>query len=151
VPHLANWGVTIINGSLAAAGTVVAALSADQLGELVGKMKNEGVLYDGLRVLGGGSILGGLILGAITVFIIERKFMKASGFALTGAILTFFGFMHGERIGIGETPVVAVSYLMVSGILAGCARFGMAPQTQSDRELETEAKVDAMPAGGVTA
>ena len=43
------------------------------------------MLYDGLRVLGGGSILGGLILGAIAVFIIDREFMKAAGFALAGA------------------------------------------------------------------
>src|SRR6202790_1150789 len=95
VPHLANWGVTMINGALAASGTVVAALSAAQLGDLIGKMRNEGVLYDGLRVLGGGSILGGLILGAIAVFVIDRDFLRAGGFALAGGVLTFFGFMHG--------------------------------------------------------
>jgi AGZA family xanthine/uracil permease-like MFS transporter len=121
-PHLANWGITIINGSLAAAGTIVAALSAEQMNDLVGKMKNEGVLYRGLQVLGGGSILGGLILGAIAVCIIDRNFRKASGFALAGAVLTFFGFMHGERIGIAQTPVVAVSYLAVSVILFTCAK-----------------------------
>jgi len=122
VPHIANWGVTMINGALAAAGTVVAALSADQLGELVGKMKNEGVLYNGLRVLGGGSILGGLILGGIAACIIDCNFKKAGGFALAGAFLTFFGFMHGERIGIGQTPIVAVSYLIVSCLLGICAK-----------------------------
>src|SRR6267378_967442 len=143
VPHLANWAVSLINGSLAAAGTVVAALSTEQLSDLVGKMKNEGVLYDGLRVLGGGSILGGLILGAIAVFIIERNFMKASGFALSGAILTFFGFMHGEKIGVGQTPVVAVSYLMVAAILAGCARFAM--------ERQMEPKMDVSPAAEIPA
>jgi AGZA family xanthine/uracil permease-like MFS transporter len=88
-------------------------------------MRTEGVLYDGMLVLGGGSILGGLILGAIGVFIIEREFIKASGFALAGAILTFFGFMHGERIGIGESPAVALSYLAVAAIFAGCAKFAM--------------------------
>ena len=82
-------------------------------------MRNEGVLYDGLHVLGGGSILGGLVLGAIGVFIIDREFMKAAGFALAGAVMTFFGFMHGERIGIGESPAVAVSYLADGGDLRG--------------------------------
>jgi len=56
VPHLANWGLTIINNSLAAAGTNVATLAPAQMTELVAKMKDQGVLYDGLRVLGGGSI-----------------------------------------------------------------------------------------------
>ena len=125
VPHLANWGLTMINGALAASGTVVAALSAAQVADLIGKMRNEGVLYDGLRVLGGGSILGGLVLGAIAVFIIERQFMKAAAFALAGSALTFFGFMHGERIGIGETPVVAASYLIIAVVFAGCAKFAM--------------------------
>src|ERR1700733_14714285 len=123
VPHLANWGLTQINNALAAAGTIVGALSAPQLADLVGKMRNQGVLYDGLHVLGGGSILGGLILGAIAVFIIDRNFMKASGFALAGAVMTFFGFMHGERIGIGQTPSVAVSYLIIAGLFIACARF----------------------------
>jgi AGZA family xanthine/uracil permease-like MFS transporter len=123
VPHLAQWAITLINGALAAAGTVVATLSAEQLETLVGKMKNEGVLYHGLHVLGGGSILGGLVLGAIAVFVIERQFMKASGFALAGAAMTFFGFMHGERIGLAQTPIVALSYFIMAAIFFGCAMF----------------------------
>src|SRR5438093_8743979 len=61
-PHLANWAITLINGALAAAGTIVATLSPEQMAKLVDAMKNQGVLYHGLQVLGGGSILGGLIL-----------------------------------------------------------------------------------------
>ena len=37
--------------------------------------------------------------------------------------MTFFGFMHGERIGIAESPAVAVSYLVVAVIFAACAKF----------------------------
>ena len=37
VPHLAAWGTHQINNALAAAGTVVAALSPAQMGELVGQ------------------------------------------------------------------------------------------------------------------
>jgi AGZA family xanthine/uracil permease-like MFS transporter len=114
VPHLAAWAITLINGALAAAGTVTPALSPDQMADLVGKMRNEGVLYHGLQLLGGGSILGGLILGAIAAFVIDRKFANAAAFALAGAVLTYFGFMHGEKIGVGESPVIAVSYLIVA-------------------------------------
>jgi AGZA family xanthine/uracil permease-like MFS transporter len=38
-------------------------------------------------------------------------------------VLTFFGFMHGERIGLAQSLSVAVSYLMVALFLAGCAKF----------------------------
>ncbi len=134
VPHLAAWAVTLINGALAAAGTIVPALTEVQLADLTAKMRNEGVLYHGLHVLGGGSILGGLVLGAIAALVIDRKFKHAGAFALAGAIMTFFGFMHGERIGIAQSPMVAISYLMVSGILMACARLVVVAPVREELE-----------------
>src|SRR5437588_10241746 len=66
-PHLAAWCKTLMDGALGAAGTNAAAVGFD-------KLIGQGVLYHGLEVLGGGSILTGLVLGAIGVFVIERKF-----------------------------------------------------------------------------
>jgi AGZA family xanthine/uracil permease-like MFS transporter len=66
-----------------------------------------------------------LILGATAVCIIDRHFMKAAGFALAGPILTFFGLMHGQQIGVGVSPIVAASYLAVAGMLASCAKFAV--------------------------
>jgi adenine/guanine/hypoxanthine permease len=117
-PHLAAWGKTQIDNSLGAAGTSAAAIGLDKLGQ-------NGVLYHGLEVLGGGAILAGLVLGAIAVFMIEREFMKAAAFAGAGAVLTFFGFIHGERIGIGQTPAVSLSYLAVAAVLIYCAKFAV--------------------------
>jgi len=81
-----------------------------------------GVLYHGLEVLGGGSILTGLVLGAIGVFVIEKKFVEASAFALSGAVLTFFGFMHGESVGLAVTPTVAIAYTIMAVFLFGLSR-----------------------------
>lgn len=122
VPHLAAWATVQINGSLAAAGTIMPALTPEKKAALMAAMKNEGVLYHGLEILGGGSILGGLILTAIAVFIIDRNFTKASVFSAAGALLTFFGFMHGERIGVAQSPMIAFAYLMVAGVLIACAK-----------------------------
>jgi AGZA family xanthine/uracil permease-like MFS transporter len=138
VPHLAAWATNQINGALTAAGSGVASLSAEQLGALVARMRNEGVLYDGLVTLGGGSILAGLVLGAIAVFIIERQLMKAAAFAGAGAVMTFFGFMHGERIGIGQSPAVAGAYLAAALILVGCTRLAMIPARSQVLEHEIE-------------
>jgi AGZA family xanthine/uracil permease-like MFS transporter len=115
-PHLAAWGKLQIDSVLDAAGTTAHAVGMDKLGQA-------GVLYEGLALLGGGAILGGLVLGSIAVFVIERKLVKASISAVIGAALTFFGFMHGEAIGFAETPVVAVAYLGVAAFLFGCAKF----------------------------
>jgi adenine/guanine/hypoxanthine permease len=115
VPHLAAWGKLQIDNALTAAGTSAAAVGFDKLGQV-------GILYKGLEIIGGGAILGGLMLCSIAVFVIERQFIKATAFAMASALLTFFGFMHGEAIGIGQTPVVAVSYLIFAGILFACAK-----------------------------
>ena len=105
----------LIDGALGAAGTNAATVGFDKLGQV-------GVLYHGLEVLGGGAILAGLVLGAIAVFIIDRKFAKASAFAAAGAVLTFFGFMHGESVGIAVTPTVALAYAMVAAFLFALSR-----------------------------
>jgi AGZA family xanthine/uracil permease-like MFS transporter len=115
-PHLAAWGKLQIDNALTAAGTSAHAVGLEKLGQV-------GVLYHGLELMGGGAILGGLILGAIGVFVIDRKLIKASVTALAGAGLTFFGFMHGEAIGVAQTPVIAIAYLGVSAFLFGCAKF----------------------------
>jgi AGZA family xanthine/uracil permease-like MFS transporter len=38
-------------------------------------------------------------------------------------VLTFFGFMHGEAIGLAVTPTVAVAYLIVAGFIFALARY----------------------------
>jgi AGZA family xanthine/uracil permease-like MFS transporter len=118
VPHLAAWGKLQIDTVLGAAGTNAAAVGLDKLAQ-------NGVLYEGLSVLGGGAILGGLMLGAITVFIIDRNFIKAGYFSIAASLMTFFGFMHGEAIGIGESPTVAAAYLAVACVLFACAKFSL--------------------------
>ncbi len=117
-PHLAAWAKTLIDGALGAAGTTAAAVGFD-------KMAMQGVVYHGLEVMGGGAILSGLVLGAIGVFIVDREFVKASAFALAGAVLTFFGFMHGEAVGFAVTPSVAIAYAMVAAFLYGMSRQGL--------------------------
>jgi AGZA family xanthine/uracil permease-like MFS transporter len=109
-PHLAAWASVQLDGVLHAVGTDAATVGLD-------KLANQGVLYAGLHVMGGGSILTGLVLAAIGAFVIDKKFVNAAGFALAGAVLTFFGFMHGEAVGIAVTPVVAVAYLIVAAFL----------------------------------
>ena len=60
-----------------------------------------------------------------------------------GGVLTFFGFMHGEAIGIGRTPMVALAYLLVAGWLYGCARYSTAPKTAPVRHAPASSAVPA--------
>jgi AGZA family xanthine/uracil permease-like MFS transporter len=129
-PHLAAWAKLQIDtmlGSTITAAQAVGGLAADKVDAVksaaISALPQQGVLYHGLEVMGGGSILAGLVLGAIGVFVIERDFLKAAAFALAGAVMTYFGFMHGEAVGIGGglgvTPGVALAYaVMAAGLLA---------------------------------
>ncbi len=139
VPQIAAWGKTQIDGALHAAGTDISAVGFD-------KLANQGVLYQGLAVIGGGATLAGVILGSITVFIIEREFDKAAAFALAGTVLTFFGFIHGEAIGVGQSINVSVSYLLVAGMLFWVAKFGAFSAPEPEHKHETGLDTHGLPA-----
>jgi len=119
VPSIASWGLNMINGTLTAAGITTVSE------ELAEKMLGQGIFYRGLEVLGNGSVLAGLVLGAAVACIIDRQLLKAAGFTLAGAIMTFFGLMHASEIGIVKSPMVSVAYLLVSALLASCAKYAV--------------------------
>jgi AGZA family xanthine/uracil permease-like MFS transporter len=134
VPTIASWGVTQINNALGAAGTDAGKVGLDALA-------NNGVLYHGLQILGSGATLCGIILGSITVLIIDGKLAKAACFAAAGAVLTFFGLIHAEAIGIMKTPGVAAAYLVVAIFLYACSlkKIAVSESAADDVELVAQA------------
>jgi AGZA family xanthine/uracil permease-like MFS transporter len=152
-PHLAAWAKLQIDtmlGSTINAAQKVGGLAADKVGDVkaaaIAALPQQGVLYHGLDVMGGGSILTGLVLGAIGVFVIERDFVKASAFALSGAVLTYFGFMHGEAVGIGGglgvTPTVALAYAVVAAGFFALGKYGTITATISTPEMPLAAPAE---------
>ena len=71
LPNLASWGTGLIDNALAAAGT-----SAAQVGEEA--LANAGLVYHGLKILGEGAVLAGMVLGSIVAFILMRKFYASA-------------------------------------------------------------------------
>ncbi|NVN87208.1 MAG: regulator [Rhodopseudomonas sp.] len=145
-PHLAAWAKLQIDTMLGATVTAAqaAGLAADKVVEVkaaaIASLPQQGVLYHGLEVMGGGSILTGLILGAIGVFVIDREFVKASAFALSGAVLTFFGFMHGEAVGIGSGLPVAMAYAVVAAGFFAYGKYGAVALAEPNTALAAPAE-----------
>jgi AGZA family xanthine/uracil permease-like MFS transporter len=134
VPSIAAWGKLQIDNSLGAISNIHLVTP-----EMIGQLQKVGIMYHGLSILGGGSILAGVILGATTTYIIDRDFRKASGFAAAGAILTFLGLMHGEEVGAFQNPTVVVAYLTVATFLFACSRFAAAlPSPAREEEAHGE-------------
>ena len=122
LPNLAQWATGLIDNALAAAGT-----SAEKVGSVA--LGNAGVVYDGLKTLGEGAVLTGLVLGTIVTFILDKKFRFAAIAAAVGAVLSYIGLIHGESVDWAANPRVALGYLMFAVI---CLGYSLLPSAKSE-------------------
>jgi AGZA family xanthine/uracil permease-like MFS transporter len=116
IPNIASWAGGLMDNALAAAGT-----SAAKVGESA--LTNAGLVYEGTKLLGGGAILAGLVLGAITAFIIDKEFVSAAIYCFIGAALGFVGLIHAESVGWNVGGQIALGYAFAGVILLGFALF----------------------------
>lgn len=93
LPYIANYMMTRFNNG---APEVVAGIS------------------EGIVPLGQGAMFTAIILGAITVFLIDKDFYKASIFSLIGALLSFFGFMHAPSLALNAAFDYTVGYVIIA-------------------------------------
>jgi adenine/guanine/hypoxanthine permease len=114
IPNIAAWGSGLIDNALAAANTTAAAVGDQALA-------GAGLVYEGLKHLGEGATLAGIVFGAIVTFILDRKFYLAAIGALAGAGLSFVGLLHSEKVEWAASPQIALGYGMLAVLLAGIA------------------------------
>ena len=131
IPNIASWAQGQIDDALSAAGTTAAKVGYDNIA-------NAGAIYKGTMLLGGGAVLAGLLLGAITAFLIDRKFFWAAGYSAAGAILGFIGLVHGAKVVWDIGPQIALGYLFAAIILAvfGLLTRGQPIILATDEEVE---------------
>ncbi|MGH3696416.1 MAG: regulator [Pseudonocardiaceae bacterium] len=141
IPNVAAWATGQIDNVLTAAGT-----SATEVGTEA--LASAGVVYDGLKNLGGGAILAGMVLGAIAAFVIDKRYYWAAGYCAAGAVLSFIGLIHGEQVAWAANPGVALGYLLAAVVcLAFSPGSTPTPAPISDREkiVADPARVSSVP------
>ena len=111
IPNIAEWAKGQVDGAIGAAGATV-----HSIGEATLSASN--VLYVGMERLGGGAVLAGLMLGAIAVFAIEKRYNWAAVYSGIAVVLTFFGFIHGAQLAVNATPTVTLGYAMMTAVFA---------------------------------
>lgn len=124
VPNIASWGAGLIENTLAAAGT-----SVDEVTEAA--LSGAGALHLGLSTLGNGAVLVGMLLGAIAVFTIDRRFLWAAGYALVAAALSTVGLIHSFEVHWPEYNDVALAYALAAVVFAAFHLLGV-PRRQVD-------------------
>jgi len=93
-PAIAAWGSTVVEGAFRTAGgqTVSQVLSTDSHALV------NGFLVHGLIALERGSIFCCMLVAAIAVFLIERKFFSAAACAVAAGLLASVGLMHSFQV-----------------------------------------------------
>lgn len=98
-PAIAGWGALILTQTLGAAGN---ALSDPSLGARVladpRAFAMAGLDLHGLVALSQGFMLTCMVWSAMSAHLIDRKFRVAAVWALIGALLAFFGFVHAGSL-----------------------------------------------------
>ena len=115
-PSLASWGLNMVESGLRAAKVTL--YSTVTSGAFQGILPITGVI-----ALSQGFIFTSMILSAMSVFVIEKEYKKASLWAATGAAMSFFGIIHaysltpagiGNRFGIAAATEFAIAYSAVA-------------------------------------
>jgi AGZA family xanthine/uracil permease-like MFS transporter len=112
LPNLAQWASGLIENSLVAAKTTASAVGNDAF-------NNAGVVYDGLRTLGEGAVLVGLVLGTMVTFLLDKKFLHAAIASAVGAALSYIGLIHAPEVAWAANPQVALGYLFFGVVCFG--------------------------------
>ena len=145
VPSLAAWGKLQIDNSLGAVANI-----HNITPDMIAAMAQTGIAYHGLAILGGGSILAGVVLGAITTYIVDRQFMKAAGFACAGGVPGAVLRSDARRSDwhLIQTPTVALAYIVPSAeSWRLCAKLVTVTAPAPEHEEEAEG-IRLMPSPG---
>jgi AGZA family xanthine/uracil permease-like MFS transporter len=122
IPGIIAWGLFLIEQTLVATGV----FTFHNLG--IEKFSGTGLsAIEGLITLERGFMLTSTIWAAITVYIIDRDFKKASIWAGVGTLLSMVGLIHAYELtprgteykfGFFVTPYITIGYTMLTGYLS---------------------------------
>ena len=123
-PGIAGWGALLVKNALRVAGLGTPDRPFNEA--LIPAFEATDTYISGAFALEQGLIFSAMILSAMTVYILEKQFGKAALWALSGAVLAWFGLLHSYTWTIGDTVLKlgwgagspwAISYLLLALLL----------------------------------
>jgi adenine/guanine/hypoxanthine permease len=135
IPSLAAWVLIQIEAVLRAAGS--------SLYEVAPKLGLDFAL-GGIIALSQGFLPTSMILSAILVFAIERRFLRAAAWACAGSALSMLGLIHAyeltplgvvNRFGIAAAPGFGAMYALCAAFLAALHFMGGTPDADHSTDI----------------
>ena len=117
VPPVADYLYTQITGSVGLAGYMTEVMPsglAEYNAEVTQMIKDAGVMWNGVPAVKSGAIIIGILLGTMTVFIIDKQLHKVAITAVVGYVLACLGFIHSAGLGFNPASPFAIGYLIVA-------------------------------------
>lgn len=120
IPPVADYMFTQVTGSIGAVTGIWTKVLESGLDGYAADVTNSllanGVMWNGVPAVKAGAIVIGMLLSAMTVFIIDRRLDKVAIVAVVAAVLSMTGFIHASQLGIYLTSPFAIGYLTVAVI-----------------------------------
>lgn len=73
-------------------------------------------MWNGVPAVKAGAIIIGILLGTMTVFIIEKKLNAVAVTCLVGAVLSAFGFIHSAELGLHINSPFTIGYVIMAAL-----------------------------------
>jgi AGZA family xanthine/uracil permease-like MFS transporter len=126
IPSMAAWMLVQIDAALRVGGTTLFA-AAPKFGA--------DLCIRGVIALSQGFLLTSMVLSAMLVFIIEKRFLRAAAWALAAAVFSMLGLIHAydltphgveNRLGFAAAPAFGVMYGL-GALLLAALHYAVAP------------------------
>ena len=118
VPPVADYLYTQITGSVGLAGYMTEVMPsglAEYNAEVTQMIKDAGVMWNGVPAVKSGAIIIGILLGTMTVFIIDKQLHKVAITAVVGYVLAMvLDLFHSAGLGLNPASPFAIGYLIVA-------------------------------------
>ena len=117
VPSVADYLYTQVTGAAGLAGHYTEVLSTginDFTADVSQQLLDAGVMWNGVAATKAGAILIGILLGTMTVFVIDKKLDKVAVTGVACYVLAALGFIHSAALGLYPLSPYALGYLSIA-------------------------------------
>lgn len=138
IPPVADFLFTQVTGSVGLGNIWTEVTASGVMGynpEVTNMIKSAGVMWNGIPEVKAGAIIIGIIAGAVTAFVIDKRLDKAAIAMIFATVLSLFGFIHSASLGFYPQSQFVYAYLG-TGVLLFILHLGSKTWLESQEDFD---------------